>query len=96
MNNIYGEPITGSTVIPKELIDKVIQDERWSYTMPFFEFANLLKYHSGMIENPIIGIPKKETTKKPTQEPSSILQCSSAIIDQDEMDELIKDLIRDY
>jgi hypothetical protein len=94
MNNIYGEHITGSTVIPKELIDKVIQDERWSYTMPFFEFTKLLKYHSGMIEDPIIGIPKKDTTKKPTQE-STILQCSSTILEQDEIDKLIMDLIKD-
>lgn len=94
MNNIYGEHITGSTVISKELIDKVIQDERWSYTMPFFEFANLLKYHSGMIDDPIIGIPKKDTTKKPTQE-STILQCSSAVCEQDEIDKLIMDLIKD-
>ena len=94
MNNIYGEHITGSTVIPKELIDKVIQDERWSYTMPFFEFVKLLKYHSGMIEDPIIVIPKKDTTKKPTQE-SNILQCSSTILEQDEIDKLIMDLIED-
>ena len=94
MNNIYGEHITGSTVIPKELIDKVIQDERWSYTMPFFEFVKLLKYHIGMIEDPIIVIPKKDTTKKPTQE-STILQCSSTIREQDETDKVIMDLIED-
>lgn len=94
MNNIYGEHITGSTVIPKELIDKVIQDERWSYTMPFFEFTKLLKYYSGLTEDPIIGIPKKNTTKKPTQE-STILQCSSTILEQDEIDKLIMDLIKD-
>ena len=92
MNNIYGEHITGSTVIPKELIDKVIQDERWSYTMPFFEFTKLLKYYSGLTEDPIIGIPKKDTTKKPTQE-STILQYSSAVCEQDEIDKLIMDLI---
>lgn len=91
---IYEENITGSTVIPKELIDKVIQDERWSYTMPFFEFTKLLKYHSGMIEDPIIGMSKKDTTKKPTQE-STILQCSSTIIEQDEIDKLIMELTRE-
>jgi hypothetical protein len=63
--------------------------------MPFFEFVKLLKYHSGMIEDPIIGIPKKDTTKKPTQESSTILQCSSTIIEQDEIDKLIMDLIED-
>ena len=87
MKTSYEENITGSTVIPKELIDKVIQDERWSYTMPFSEFTKLVKYHSGMIEDLIIGIPKKDTTKK-----STILQCKSTILEQDEIDELIMEL----
>ena len=91
---IYEENITGSTVISKELIDKVIQDERWSYAMPFLEFTKLLKYHSGMIEDSIIGMPKKDTTKKPTQEPT-ISQRSSPILEQDEIDELIMELTRD-
>ena len=90
MKHIYEENITGSTVIPKELIDKVIQDERWSYTMPFLEFTKLVKYHSGMIDDSIIGIPKKDTTKK-----STILQCNSTVLEQDEIDELIMELTRE-
>ena len=89
MKHIYEENITGSTVIPKELIDKVIQDERWSYTMPFLEFTKLVKYHSGMIEDSII-----ETPKKPTQEPTTS-QRSSPILEQDEIDELIMELTRE-
>lgn len=90
MKHIYKENITGSTVIPKQLIDKVIQDERWSYEMPFFEFTKLVKYHSGMIEDPIIGMSKKDTTKK-----STILQCNSTVLEQDEIDKLIMELTRE-
>ena len=80
--------ITGSHIISKELIDKVIQDERWSYEMPFFEFTKLLKFYSGLIEDPIIGIPNATKEQKPAQDTSSFLHLTSTDIEKDEIDRL--------
>lgn len=86
---MFSQRITGSTIIPKEIIENVIKDPRWSYTMPFDEFTKLLKFYSGQIEDPIIGIPN--TPKE--QNTSSFLHLSSTDIEQDEIDILIERML---
>lgn len=77
--------INGSTVYPKELIEKVIKDPRWDYDMPFSEFTKLIKFHMGLINS-------FEVEELPNNKIRINTATKSEILGQEDIDKLIKEI----